>query len=451
MLTHRMLMLLALGFSTAPTQAADKFTLRDDPSSGETWQVIVEVTGKGDFEFQPPDEKQKPVTHPVELAASFRFLERRLPPAGRDEAAFRGLRHFEEARSQIQVGGQSSAPNLREERSQIVARATRAGIVSYSPAGPLTSMEVELLPFPGDPLVLAALLPDREVSVGETWTPDAWAGPAMAGTEVSLNQKTTCRLDSVRDGQATVSFTAQIDGATKGATSKTTLEGTLTFDVNADAVVAAKVTQTEKRSIGPLSPGMELTLTAVVERARAASDEELSDAAVKAIPLEPEASDLWIEYTAPFGVGLAGERGWRVFHQTDKLLILRLLDHGGLIAQCNLAPAPTVPAGQRTPGRLLEDAVRKSLGEQFTEIVDTEELDMGGDASVYRVTVSGKTKDAKRLWRYYLVTAPDGRQAELVFTLEPDHLARLADRDLELVSSLQFLSRPEPTPAGSEK
>lgn len=450
MLTCRMLMLLALGLSTTPLQAADKFTLRDDPSSSETWQVTVEVTGKGDFEFQPPDEKEKPVTHPVELAASFRILERRLPPAGRDEAAFRALRHFGQAQSKIQVGGQSSAPSLRQERTQIVARATRSGIVSYSPAGPLTSMEVELLPFPGDPLILAALLPDRDVSVGETWTPDAWVGPAIAGTEVALNQKTTCRLDRVRDGQAAVSFTAQIDGATKGASSKTALEGALTFDLKAEAVVAAKVTQTEKRSIGPLSPGMELTLTSVVKRSQSTSD-VLSDADAKQIPLEPEASDLWIEHTAPFGVGLAGERGWRVFHQTDKLLILRLLDHGGLIAQCNLAPAPTVPAGQRTPGRLLEDAVRKSLGEQFTEIVNTEELDLGGDASVYRVTVSGKAKDAKRLWRYYLVSAPDGRQAELVFTMEPDHVARLADRDLDLVSSLQFLSRSEPTPAAPVK
>lgn len=447
MLARLFSVLVALALWTASLAAADRFSLDDDPASSVSWQVSARVEGEGTFRFQPGDEKADPVTHPVTLNATFRFAERRLPPAGREEAAYRALRRYERAMSSIRVGGQSSGPALREERSEIVARATRSGIVSYSPGGPLSATEAELLPFTGDPLALSALLPRREVSVGESWTPDSWVGPMIAGTEVALNQKTTCRLDAVREGKATIGFQSEVEGATKGSTTTVTLSGTLTYDLTAAAIVAASITHTETRSIGPLSPGMELTLTSTIERTPARSGRELSDDDVAQIPLEPEATDLWIEHVAPFGVALAGNRRWQVFHQTDSLLILRLLDSGGLIAQCNIAPAPTVPAGQQTPGRLLEDAVRKSVGEQSTEIVSTEALQTGSELKIYRVEVAGTTKDAKRLWRYYLVTAPDGRQAELVFTLEPDHVTRLADRDLDLVSSLNFYSLSEPTPA----
>ncbi|HEX6985652.1 MAG TPA: hypothetical protein VF170_09755 [Planctomycetaceae bacterium] len=443
----RSLTLLALGLAAAPLSAAETFSLREDPSAGATRSVVADVTGEGTFEFQPPEREAKPVTHPVTLKGSFRFAERRLPPAGRDEAAFRALRRFQEARSEIRVGGQTSVPRLRDERANVVARGTRKGVSSYSPDGPLTATEAELLPFPGDPLLLAALLPSREVTVGETWTPDAWVAPAMAGAEVSLNSKMTCRLESVRDGRATVRFDGEVEGATKGATSKTALSGTLGYDVAAAAVVAAELTHTEKRSIGPLAPGMSLTLKSVVQRTPAPADAAIADAETAAVPLDPPAEALWIEHAAPFGVTLAAERDWQVFHQTGQLVILRLLDQGGLVAQCNVAPAPKVKPGERTPERQFQEDIRRSLGEQLSEITAAEEIQNGTGLAVYRVTATGKVRESDRLWRYYLVTAPDGRQAAFVFTIEPATLGRLGKRDLELVLSATFPPQSEPTPA----
>jgi hypothetical protein len=432
--------------SPAVRGSARTFRLADDPLSRQTWTIVAEVTGEGQFQFQPPEAAASPVTHPASVKASFHFEERRLLPSGREEAAFRALRRYHEAVSTIRVGGQTSVPALRNSRSQIVARATRQGVSTYSPDGPLTATELEILPFPGDPLLLAALLPGREVSVGETWTPDSWIGPAMAAAEVSLNAKMSCKLESVREGLATLRFEGTIEGATKGATSETRLAGTVTYHLQLATITSAEVTHTEKRSIGPLAPGMELTLTTHLRRAAAATEDAIGDAETASVPLEPPAEALRVEYPAQFGVTLACDRDWKIFHQTSQLLILRLLDHGGLIAQCNLAPAPRVQAGGRTPETQFQQDIRRSLGEQLTEIVAAEEL-VGFENSIYRVIAAGKVKNVDRLWRYYLITAPDGRQASFVFTLDPADQRRLGNRDLDLVGSLRFVEEEAPTPA----
>src|SRR5690606_36572151 len=130
------------------------------------------------------------------LTATFRYAERRLPAAGRDEAACRALRHYNAAQSDINVGGQRSSPRLRNERRRLVIRIERGVISPYCLDGPLTSKEVELLPSLGDSLLLAALLPGREIAVGETWIPNPWVAPALAGAEAALNSNLTARLES---------------------------------------------------------------------------------------------------------------------------------------------------------------------------------------------------------------------------------------------------------------
>lgn len=431
---------------SAPLAAAETFSLVEDPSSGRTFAVSAEVTADGTFSFQPPEQGGKPVEHPVVLKGDFRYVERRLPAAGRDEAAWRSLREYEQADSTIRVGEQASTPTLRQSRRRVVARAAREGVAAYATDGAMTADEVELLPYPGDSLLLPALLPSQPVSVGGTWSPDPWVASALAGTEVAFDQKLTCRLETVRDGRATVTFEGRVEGAVKGATSETTLKGSLEYDLKTAAVVAADLTQSEKRAIGPLSPGMTLTLRSEIRRSPASAEAMISDDVAEAVPLEPPAESLRIEHRAPFAVSLTCDRDWRLFHRTGQLLILRLLDRGGLVAQCNVAPGPKVAPGERTPEQVFQEDIRRSLGEQLAEIVAAEEV-KGDDLAVYRVTATGAVRGSERVWRYYLVTAPDGRQAAFVVTVEPNDLRRLADRDLELVTSLQFLPPADPRAA----
>jgi hypothetical protein len=445
MQTFRGLIGCLLVGSAFSASAAERFLLSEKADETATWLVTSEIGGTGTLEFQPALKSDEAITHPITIEAGFRYAERRLPSAGRAEAAWRSFRHYDQARSRIRVREQTSLPELRPDRRRVVVQADRAGLLYYSPAGPMTSQEIELLPSLGDPLLVAALLPGREVSVGETWTPEPWVGPAIAGTEVSFNSSLTCRLQSVDDGQAIIAIDGKISGAAKGATTETTLAGTLQFDVAARSVAAAELKQTEKRSVGPVTPGMTLSLTAKLTKTPAPETAQIATAEVASIPFEPARDDLRIEHRLPFDARLVCDREWMAFKQTGSLLVLRLLDHGGMVAQCNVAPAPKVRPGERTPEEQFQQDIRASLGDQLTEIIAAEELKGPTARKLYRVTAKGKADESEMVWRYYLASDPDGRQAAFVFTAEASQLARLGDRDLDVVDSLEFLDQVEPT------
>ena len=413
--------LLATAFAR-PAKSAETFNLAEDAAAGRTWSVSADVTADGTFEFQAGPGSEKPTTHPVKLAATYRYAERRLPAAGRDADAYRAVRIYQTAESSVTVGGQASSMLLRPDRRKVVVRATRNGPDPFGLDGPLTSTEVELLPYPGDPLLLAALLPTSPVEVGQTWSPDPWVPAALAGLDAATEAKLTCRLEGVREKIATITFEGRVEGAARGATAETTFDGTLTFDTAAAALTAAELAQTERRSIGPLAPGMRLTLKATLRRSPTAAP--IPDAVAAAVPAVPSADALRTEYRAPWGASLLFDRDWKQFHQTAQVLILRLLDDGSLVAQCNLSPVRGGKPGEPVDDRQFEADIRKSLGERLKEVTAIEELKTPEGLHFVRIRATGTVENTPRLWRYYLATAPDGRQAAFVVTFEPHNAER---------------------------
>ena len=57
------------------------------------------------------------------------------------------------------------------------------GLDLFSPAGPLTYNELELLHVPADSLAVLGLLPDSGVELDETWKAPDWTLPLVTGIE----------------------------------------------------------------------------------------------------------------------------------------------------------------------------------------------------------------------------------------------------------------------------
>jgi hypothetical protein len=187
-----------------------------------------------------------------------------------------------------------------------------------------------------------------------------------------------------------------------------------------------------------------MTLNLTAELRRSPADSDFPAELVASIPLEPAAESLRIEHPLLFGARLVCDRDWTAFQSTSRLVVLRLLDHGGIVAQCNVAPGPKVAAGERTPERQFQEDVVKALGDKLDKIVSADEVLGPSKNRIYRVTAVGTSEGTAMVWRYYLVSAPDGQQAAFAFTAEDSQLARLADRDVALVNSLEFLAPPTP-------
>ena len=66
----------------------------------------------------------------------------------------------------------------------------------FSPGGPLTRLELELVEGPGDPLALAGLLPDRPVAVGDHWVVEDAAARSLSAYDTLAANKVEATLEA---------------------------------------------------------------------------------------------------------------------------------------------------------------------------------------------------------------------------------------------------------------
>ncbi|WP_437201929.1 hypothetical protein [Planctomicrobium sp. SH664] len=390
---------------------------------------------------------------PLTATADFRFLSRRLPPAGRDAEALRAVRQFEVAKLETDVAGLKTPVALPGDRLLIVANGNREGVNSYSPQGALTRETLDLLEMPGDPLALQALLPLSEVSLGQEWAPSDWVLQMLSGVEAVETSELKCKLDQLTPAAAKVTWRGKIKGQRLGTNTTVELIGGMIFDREANMISRAKVAYTITSEIGAVNPGLEMQVTVSLTREVSPNSGQLTDALVQSIPLEPDdKSELLVFRAEPWGLQLRHARNWHLFQAVyDKqapVAILRLVNLGSLIAQCNLTPLERGSPSDPVPLDQFEADIRRSLGARFQSITTREQIPTDDGRRIFRVAATGQVEMAgakaavtvPMVWIYYLVAHPDGRQASFVFSIEPELLEQLQDQDREIVTNLEFLT-----------
>jgi len=389
----------------------------------------------------------------LQANVTFEFLSRRLPSGGRDALALREARQFRVAHLVTSVADYETQARLPADRQLIVATGDREGLISYSPQGPLTRETVDLLEIPGDPLALLALLPLTEVRVAEEWTPADWVLQMLTGVEAVETTELKCRLEQATAKAAKVTFQGKIKGQRLGTNTTVSVAGAFLFNREQQYLSQSKTIYTITSDVGTVNPGLDMQVTTSLTRTPADSADQLTDEFLKSIPLDAPPAALGLEYVAaPWGMALNHERDWHLFQAvydaSAPVAILRLVELGSLVAQCNLSPAPPAPDGKTTPLEQFEADIEHSLGERFGEIISREKIPTADGRQIFRVEVNGNvviksTKgraDIPMVWIYYLVANPNGRQASFVFSVEPDLMEQLKGRDRELVTSLKFVA-----------
>jgi hypothetical protein len=293
-------------------------------------------------------------------------------------------------------------------------------------------------------------LPPKPVAVGEKWSPPTWAGQMLTDTEAAAKSDLTCTLESVADGQAKVKFDGTLEGATAGSSGKIELHGFLLYDIKAQQVTRAEMEQSEDRSIGPISPGLKVKATSIVTRTAASEGGNLTKEAAAGVPLEPPSALTQLIFRAPWNVEFRHDREWHVFQQSEQIAVLRLMDQGDFVAQCNLAPVRPANRGEHVPENQFQNDIRTSLGTRLKTIDKAETIPTGDDRFLYRVTATGESNKTPITWVYYLCAAPNGLQTSFVFAIETALREKLGNRDLEMLKSLRFVEPPKPPTAAKK-
>jgi hypothetical protein len=429
---------------------AEAISLRE-PADATARRVECQIRTTGEILVGAAGEE---ASHPLNAAASFEFLERRLPSAGRDARSLRSAREFASGRLQTTISDRTTTIELPEHLRLIVAEGEREGVRSWCALGPMTRDTVDLLELPGDPLSLVALLPLTPVNIGDSWHAEGWAAQMLATIEAVESADITCTLREVRGDLATIDLTGLVRGQRLGAASEVTIAGNFTFDIAASHVSAGSVTYQIVAKEGVVNPGMKATVQLTLTRTAADTTGRLDDAFIARIPLDPpQGAESLVFDAAPWGVRFHHAREWYIFQailDTDpKVVILRLIENGGLISQCNLSPVPAAAPGQHTPMEQFQSDIQRALGQLFGQFRSQETFSTDAGGTILRVVVDGQyvvppaeegqeSRVIPITWIYYLCASASGSQVSAVFAIDPELQERLGEKDLELIRSLQF-------------
>jgi hypothetical protein len=331
---------------------------------------------------------------------------------------------------------------IRPERALLIAERQGEAVVVFSPGGPLTRSELEVVEAVGDPLALAGLFPTQPVRVGDHWRVGGDAARGLSGYDALAANALEAVVESLDGAEAVLRIKGEVRGAALGGAGTIACDGTLRFNRVAGQLTRLDLTRHETRKAGPVEEGLEISSTLTVERRTMATPAELGDTVVAALPNDRDPQRELLVLMAPDGrYALQHDRDWHIYWDDSKLTVLKRLDHGEVVAQCNLNVGPKVPAGKHQDPDQFRDDVKRALGERFVRFVGVGEVegDPGGGFR-YKVAVQGRQGEVGILWDYYLIASPDGDQLLATFTHASAQSAGFGDQDLRLVASFRWMT-----------
>ncbi|HWB11925.1 MAG TPA: hypothetical protein VG826_22030 [Pirellulales bacterium] len=433
--------------------AAGKSTydLRPQPKPGEIVRVEAQIEVGGDVKLA---EEGKTRSLKMSVAGKVVYDEKNLAGRGTAEGA-RTVRYYRDAQAVIKIDEGGIEPKLRDDRRLIVADEADGRATLFSPNGPLTREELDLVDLPANSLLLDRLLPDQPVRVGDHWRhPDALMRELLGLDAVSEND-TKSDLKEVTGTRARIEMAGRVLGAVGGVATEIEVKAKYRFDFNERRVTGIGLLVKEKRAIGHVNTGLDVVAKLQMALAPAEDGDELVDDKLAGVSLEPRTERLALECLAPTKkFRIYHGRDWHLMTDAGDMLALRYLLQGELVAQCNVSSLADVEPGKEPSLATFQHDLERSLGESFGRYVEASESTTSTGHRIYRVIVEGRVSDLPIQWHYFLVADRAGRLAVFAFTVESDLVERLGDADEALVSTIEFAPPPasgEPTRAASRR
>ena len=422
-------------------QGAERHKLQSKCQSGDVYSVTAKIQVQGTLQ---PSKDAKTAPLPMTVDGHFKYDEMRLDDG--KKADRRSVRYYHEAAASIQVDKHRDSPELRDDMRLVVVQVDKAAVSISSLRGPITREELDLIDLPANTLLLDALLPSGDVKVGGSWKISDLDLARLTCVDVVSRNEVTCELSDVNNSIAEIKVAGRLSAAVGGVATEIRLDGNATFDFDRKCLTSIQLRIKERRSAGYTGPAMDVTADLHLQISPLARSEELAPAVVKEAAESNPATHPLALRSEMGGYHLIYDRQWHVTRNETQLVVLRLIDRGELIAQCNISPLPKLDEGKSVSIEEFQTEVRKSLGKRFDHIETAAEGKGAGGLKVLKVVAAGFASEIPIQWRYYLAIAPDGRRLALAYTMETDLVERFADADAAMTESIEF-DTASPTPA----
>jgi hypothetical protein len=407
------------------------------PGQIDRVKVQLKVAGEGVSTKDGKEQREK-----MNVDCNLEYDEKTLETPSNVQNVSRSVRYYNRVDAAIVVGESQFKPVLRPERSLVAAEISPKSALLFSPQGALTREELELIDVQTNSLLLDQFLPDKPVTLGESWKPSEDLMAQLLGLDEVGNTDVECMLKEVTDRVARFEMIGNVSGAVEGVTSEIQVKARYRFDLKRNRIDWLGMLINEKRLSSPVNDGLDVVAQLQTIIIPADASERLSDAELKDLPLtsSPELIKL-MHASKQDGWTVAHDRDWFVFRNKQDLVIFRRLEKGDLIAQGHISSLL-----QKNPDKLVsldefQEDVKRALGKEFKEFVEARQSLDESNRRVLRVVARGTSADLPMLWNYYHVADQQGRQIGFVFTYEEKYADRFNNADRELVNSLRFLDK----------
>jgi hypothetical protein len=422
------------------------------PGDAAAQRVRTKLDVSGEI-FAPAGGDAEPIRQPITVAAEFEFLEM-APPEGQDGAKAAVIRRYDEAAAEVTVDGQSARAELSADARTLAVARLGTTPVPFLRKAFLTRDEAELLETPFDSVLLDELLPKSPVAVGDAWQISGDVTAGLLAIDTVETGSIEAKLVEAADGTAKVSLAGIIDGAIDGVPTHVVVEGSFTAPAREEEerhviegrVAGVEVVLRERRQASHVAPGFEVEAKLDLDRATVTGEEA-------AVPQEESVATTRRRGEGKPGVvwhrdgdgryDLVYDARWRTVEDGANGLVLRLVDHGALVAQCSITALPRAAADVTPSVDEVKRDVEKSLAGQFArfgEATRDEQADVetGGRLTLVRVASSGTAEGLPFHWIHYVVSDGEGRRAGVTFMFEASLLKRFGDADRALVQGLRL-------------
>lgn len=432
--------------STAPAGAATaaetegSFDLTSGWQPGESQHISLELEVGGHL-IVTGDKKTEKL--PMSVVAKLDYVETLLMSDYTGSRHLRSARKYDQAEAIIRVDKGGLTPKLPEFEERLIVDIEKGQAIIFNPAEPLTRDQLDLIDIVGNSLSLEDILPAEPVKIGQHWKAPSEAMSGLLGLDALASCEVDSELTGVEGDLAKITMQGTISGAAEGVATEIEIKAKYHFNLTDRRISGFNMAVKEKRSIGHVGPGVEVVAKLKMQLRPTQTTADLSEnmqAELGKAPT-PENTRLLQEAKTP-GFRYLADRRWFITNETDKLLVLRYVERGDLIAQCNLTPLP-VPDNPADPLTLekYQHEVRQALGKNFGQFTRAGQWTDDAGQFVFRVVVQGQVDTLPIEWRYYLITHPSGKRVAAVYTIEGSLLERFGDADRQLVDTLEI--RPE--------
>jgi hypothetical protein len=322
--------------------------LREKLPPGSAYQVSCRVDLSGHLSL-PPEKGQAARTLTITGTSAIEYDERVLALAA-DGQVQRTARLCRRMDFQRKVGTQEEQTSLRPAVRRLVILRHKNVEVPFSPDGPLTWNEIDLIRTDVFTPALTGLLPDGPTQVGQRWRASAVAVQELTDLERIEEGGLECKLEQLTTlagrRHARVGFSGSMRGPGEDGPTGHQLDGFLLFDLESShlSYVSFHGVQTLLDKGGKAAGKIEGNF--VLTRRPIAVPADLSDAGLRGRALEPNAENTLLLYDNPeLGVRFLYPRRWRVAGVHGRQLAVDEGRGSGLLL--TVEPPARVPTGQQ--------------------------------------------------------------------------------------------------------